>query len=73
VYSAPVPFERTDDGKKINFILGEGPYNPFAMEIVLPLDFEGFLHATAIYNDSPNYFLLTNKSISLEATTGTRR
>jgi len=73
VYSAPVPFERIDDGKKINFILGEGPSNPFAMEIVLPLDFEGFLKATAIYNDPKNYFLLTSKSISLEATTGTRR
>ena len=74
VYSAPVPFERTDDGKKINFVLGEGPSNPFAMEIVLPLDFEGFLKATAIYNDSANYFLIAGKSISLEATTtGTRR
>jgi hypothetical protein len=73
VYSAPVPFERTDDGTRITFVLGEGPSNPFAMEIVLPLDFEGFLKATAIYNDPENYFLLASKSISLEATTGTRR
>ena len=73
VYSAPVPFERTDDGTMIAFVLGEGPSNPFAMEIVLPLDFEGFLHATAIYNDSANYFLMVDKSISLEATTETRR
>jgi len=68
VYSAPVPFERTDDGKMINFVLGEGPSNPFAMEIVLPLDFEGFLKTTAIYNDSPNYFLIASKNMSLEAT-----
>jgi hypothetical protein len=73
VYSAPVPFERTDDGKKINFVLGENPSNPFAMEIVLPLDFEGILEATAIYNDSPNNFLIASKSISLEATTETQR
>jgi hypothetical protein len=73
VYSAPVPFERTDDGKMINFVLGEGPSNPLAMEIVLPLDFEGYLKATAIYNDPANYFLIVGKSVSLEATTGTRR
>jgi len=73
VYSAPVPFERTDDGRIIYFILGEGPPNPFAMEIVLPLDFEGFLKATAIYNDSENNFLIAGKNISLETTTGTRR
>jgi hypothetical protein len=73
VYSAPVPFERTDDGRMIYFILGEGPSNPFAMEIVLPLDFEGFLKATAIYNDSENNFLIADKKISLETTTGTRR
>jgi len=73
VYSSPVPFEKTDDGKEINFILGEGPSNPFVMEIVLPLDFEGSLKATAIYNDSANYFLIAGKNISLEATTGTQR
>jgi len=73
VYSAPVPFERTDGGKRIDFVLGEEPSNPFTMEIVLPLDFESFLKARAIYNDSPDYFLVVNKSISLEATTETRR
>jgi len=72
VYSAPVPFQRADDGKTITFALGEEPDNPFTMEIVLPLDFEGFLKATAIYNDSVNDFLLIGKRTSLEATTGTR-
>jgi hypothetical protein len=72
VYSAPVPFERTDDGKTIVFALGEEPANPFTMEIVLPLDFEGFLKATAIYNDSANDFLIVSKRASLEATTGIR-
>jgi hypothetical protein len=71
VYSAPVPFEKTDYGKKIIFTLGEEPANPFTMEIVLPLNFEGLLKATAIYNDSANNFLLVSKSIGLEATTGT--
>jgi hypothetical protein len=73
VYSSPVPFEKTDDGKEISFVLGEGPPNPLVMEIVLPLDFEGFLKATAIYNDTANYYLIAGKNISLEATTGTQR
>jgi len=73
VYSAPVPFEKADDGRVIYFILGEGPLNPFEMEIVLPLDFEGFLKATAIYNDSENNFLTVSKNKSLETTTGTQR
>jgi len=50
LYSAPVPFERDDGGKKIAFILGENPPNPFVMEIVVPLDFEGSINASAIYN-----------------------
>ena len=72
VYSAPVPFERTDDGKTIIFSLGEEPANPFTLEIVLPLDFEGFLKAAAIYNDSANNFLIVSKRAGLEATTGIR-
>ena len=70
VYSAPVPFGRADDGKTIFFSLGEEPANPFSMEIVLPLDFEGSLKATAIYNDSANDFFIVSKRASLEATTG---
>ena len=73
VYSAPVPFGRADDGKAIFFSMGEEPPNPFAMEIVLPLDFEGLLKAAAIYNDSANNFLIVSKRIRLEATTGIRR
>jgi hypothetical protein len=72
VYSAPAPFERTADGEKITFTLGEEPPNPFAMEIVLPLDFEGFLKATAIYNDSANHILTVSKRAGLKATTGIR-
>jgi hypothetical protein len=80
VYSAPVPFERTYDGKRIDFALGEEPSNPFVMEIVLPLEFEGSLKTTAIYNtrdpeidpgeiqNAGNYFLLVTRSVNLEAT-----
>ena len=50
VYSAPVPFDRDDDGKKIIFALGEHPPNPLTMEIVVPQNFEGLLSASAIYN-----------------------
>ena len=51
VYSAPVPFERETEGKKIVFFLGEHPPNPLTLEIVLPLDFEGILKTQAVYNE----------------------
>jgi hypothetical protein len=50
VYSATVPFEPEDDGKKINFTLGERPPNPLILEIVLPRNFAGILKAAAVYN-----------------------
>ena len=50
VYSAPVPFEREGEGKRILFFLGEYPPNPLTLEIVVPLDFEGILKIQAIYN-----------------------
>jgi hypothetical protein len=54
IYSAPMPFRYLEDGSSpnrfsIEFILGEGPPNPFATEIVLPIDFAGFLRAEAVY------------------------
>jgi hypothetical protein len=53
IYSAPMPsryIEDTDDPNRnsIEFILGEGPPNPFTTEIVLPLDFTGLLRAEAL-------------------------
>ena len=50
VYSAPVPFEREDEGRKILFSLGEHAPNPLALEIVVPENFEGLLNAGAVYN-----------------------
>jgi hypothetical protein len=50
VYSAPVPFERETEGKRIVFYLGEYPPNPLTLEIVLPLEFEGILKTSAVYN-----------------------
>jgi hypothetical protein len=47
IYAAPMPFRYSGDS--IEFILGEGPPNPFTTEIVLPLDFTGFLRAEALY------------------------
>jgi hypothetical protein len=49
VYSAPVPFEFSAEGDSLEFILGEGPPNPFSTEIVIPLDFTGFLRVEALY------------------------
>jgi hypothetical protein len=52
IYSAPMPFRYIEDSpsrSSIEFILGEGPPNPFATEIVLPAGFAGFLRAEALY------------------------
>lgn len=49
LYAAPVPFERDDDGKRINFLFGENPPNPLVMEIVAPERFTGFLKAKSVY------------------------
>jgi hypothetical protein len=51
LYSAPVPLEREDDGKRINLSLGEQPPNPLVMEIVVPLEFHGRLELAAVYNN----------------------
>jgi hypothetical protein len=52
IYSAPMPFRYVEDSpsrSSVEFILGEGPPNPFATEIVLPANFAGFLRAEALY------------------------
>jgi hypothetical protein len=56
IYSAPMPFryieEPDSQGRSsVEFVLGEGPPNPFVTEIVLPLDFAGLLRAEAVYVD----------------------
>ncbi|WP_010256652.1 hypothetical protein [Treponema primitia] len=58
IYAAPMPFRYIeDDGSpnrnSIEFVLGEGPPNPFITEIVVPLDFSGFLRAEALYSEQP--------------------
>jgi len=50
VYSAPVPYERETEGKRIVFFPGEYPPNPLTLEIVVPLGFEGILNTQAVYN-----------------------
>jgi hypothetical protein len=55
VYSAPMPFRYVDESpdlSSVEFILGEGPPNPFATEIVLPIDFVGFLRGEALYAEA---------------------
>jgi hypothetical protein len=54
IYSAPMPFRYIEDPFSqsrsfVEFVLGEGPPNPFITEIVLPIDFAGFLRAEALY------------------------
>ncbi|GHV81442.1 hypothetical protein AGMMS49944_32330 [Spirochaetia bacterium] len=48
IYATPMPFRYSGDS--IEFILGEGPPNPFTTEIVLPIDFIGFLRVEALYS-----------------------
>ena len=78
VYSAPVPFMREDNGKRIKFSLGEHPPNPLALEIVLPHNFTGLFKAEAVYNtwepaleigERPNtddYILRVSRTIDLK-------
>ena len=54
IYSAPMPFRYIEDPLSrdrsfVEFILGEGPPNPFSTEIALPIGFAGFLRAEALY------------------------
>jgi hypothetical protein len=54
IYSAPMPFRYVEDPGAtdrafVEFVLGEGPPNPFSTEITLPLDFSGVLRAEALY------------------------
>jgi hypothetical protein len=49
IYAAPMPFRYL--GNTVEFILGEGPPNPFTTEIVLPNDFTGILRAEALYSE----------------------
>jgi hypothetical protein len=63
IYSAPMPFRYIDDRdssdrSSVEFILGEGPPNPFSTEIVLPVDFAGFLRAEALYREGGGDHLL---------------
>ena len=80
VYSAPVPFEREEAGKKINFSLGEYAPNPLTMEIVVPVNFDGKLKTEAVYNtwdpeidrkrktSSNDYILRVSQTIDLHPT-----
>ncbi|GHT85065.1 hypothetical protein FACS1894137_08880 [Spirochaetia bacterium] len=66
IYSAPMPFRYIEDPfspnrDSIEFILGEGPPNPFTTEIVLPVDFTGFLRAEALYIAGEDYQLVIRR------------
>jgi hypothetical protein len=63
IYSAPMPFRYIENAgfpgrSSVEFILGEGPPNPFATEIVLPIDFAGFLSAEALYAEGRDDYQL---------------
>jgi hypothetical protein len=66
IYSAPMPFrylEEPDspDRSSVEFLLGEGPPNPFVTEIVLPLDFSGLLRAEAVYMEGGSRRRITRR------------
>jgi hypothetical protein len=60
IYSAPMPFRYLEKplspGRSlVEFVLGEGPPNPFVTEIVLPIGFAGLLRAEALYVEGEDY------------------
>jgi hypothetical protein len=74
IYAAPMPFRYLEDTSpnrnSIEFILGEGPPNPFTTEIVLPIDFTGFLRVEALYveTDSGDFRLRITRRYPVGAT-----
>jgi hypothetical protein len=50
IYAASMPYELNHEQNSIDFILGEGPPNPFTTELVLPRDFSGWLRVEALYD-----------------------
>jgi hypothetical protein len=44
-----VPYRAVEEGRSVEFFLGEGPPNPLELEIILSGDFSGFLRAEALY------------------------
>jgi hypothetical protein len=54
IYAAPMPFrfiadENNPGRDAVEFLLGEYPGNPFNTEILLPVDFSGYLRIQAVY------------------------
>ena len=64
VYSAPVPYSRSIDGRTVIFHLGEYPPNPLSLEIVVPKYFEGMLGASALYDKWDDYIDPGNKPVT---------
>jgi hypothetical protein len=54
IYAAPMPFryveDETNPGRDaVEFVLGDNPANPFNTEILLPVDFSGYLRVQAVF------------------------
>lgn len=49
LYESAAPFELNDQRNSLALLLGEGPPNPMALDIVVPLDFFGVLRVEALY------------------------
>lgn len=53
IYDAPMPFRIVEGGRRVEFHLGYGPRNPLDLELVLPSDLQGSLHAAALRQEGP--------------------
>lgn len=53
IYDAPMPYRIEEGGRRVEFRLGYGPRNPLELELVLPADLQGSLHATALRREGP--------------------
>jgi hypothetical protein len=62
IYAAPMPFRYVEDESNpgrdaVEFVLGENPGNPFNTEILLPVDFSGYLRGQMVYMEDYNNVL----------------
>jgi hypothetical protein len=81
IYAAPMPFRYVEDSEPqvhgdsgreaVEFVLGDNPGNPFNTEILLPVNFSGYLRAQAVYAEDHDTVLKIIKRVPVGAAGGT--
>jgi hypothetical protein len=75
IYAAPMPFRYVDDetnpGREaVEFVLGDNPGNPFNTEILLPVDFSGYLRVQAVFMEDYDNVLKIIRRVPVGTTGG---